>query len=329
MPYFEEADAIGAQVWTVGVKPTLSVGRFPVASGGSAPLSYSVMGLPDGVTWDGAAFIGAAIEASATPYDARYTVTDVNGATGSLTFEVTVNNALSFGDAVIAPQEWTAGVTPALPAATLALPAGGFPTATGGNGVLSYSITDLPAGVTYDGAAFSGAAIEASATPYNASYTVTDADGSTATLSFAVTVSAAPTFGAFVIAPQSWTVNIKPTLPPGGFPRATGGSGVLSYQMAGLPAGVTYDGTAFDGIATTPESVDATWKVTDANGGTDSLTFTVTVNLAPSFPDVTIPPAELDHGRSPGASGGRFSECRRWQRRVVLQPERFATGGSL
>ena len=235
VPYFEETDAIGAQVWTVGVRPALPVGGFPVASGGSAPLSYSVTGLPAGVTYDGAAFIGVAT--AMDEVTATYTVADVNGATGSLTFEVTVNSALSFSDAVIAPQEWTAGVTPALPAATLALPAGGFPTATGGNGVLSYSITDLPAGVTYDGAAFSGAAIEASATPYNASYTVTDADGSTATLSFAVTVSAAPTFGTFVIAPQSWTVGIEPTLPPGGFPRATGGSGVLSYQMAGLPAG--------------------------------------------------------------------------------------------
>ena len=84
-----------------------------------------------------------------------------------------------FGAAGIADQSWVAGA----PIAALTLPA-----ATGGDGTLTYRLTPaLPSGVTLAARRLSGTPAAAQASTRYA-WTATDADGDTATLTFAIAV---------------------------------------------------------------------------------------------------------------------------------------------
>ena len=291
-PRFEAAAAIGVQIWTVGVTPAFPMGVFPVVSGGSAPLSYSMTNLPAGVSYDGATstFSGAADRpVSATVI---YTVTDANGGTDRLPFDVMVR-AVPTLPIINAPPPWTVGAP--IPVLTLPPADGTLPPADDDVALLSYHL-DLTA---VPDLTFNPLTLELSGTPAKSttgtalSYTVIDANGATATRTFTVIINSAPGFaGTAAIEPLAWTVGIPPSVPAARFPVATGGSGGLRYGMTGLPAGVTYNGAAFSGVATAAESVTATYTVADANGIADSrLTFTVTVSAVSVLPEINNPPA--------------------------------------
>ena len=120
---------------------------------------------------------------------------------------------------------------------------------------------------------------------------MTDADGDTDSLTFTIRVAVKPTFGAATIGDQSYIVNTAiPTLQ---LPAATGGATPLTYSLSPtLPAGLTFSaGTRR--ITGTPTVVSAvrtyTYTVTDTNGETDSLTFTLSIlNLPVQAPTPTI-----------------------------------------
>ena len=71
---------------------------LPEASGGSGDISYSVSELPDGVSFDPATRTISGTPTTADTTEVTYTATDSGGATASLTFSITVNAMLEFGD---------------------------------------------------------------------------------------------------------------------------------------------------------------------------------------------------------------------------------------
>ena len=159
-----------------------------------------------------------------------------------------------------------------------------LPEATGGNGALIYDLSpNLPAGLTFDASArtISGTPTALlAATEYT--YTVTDADGDEAELTFsaAVTADTDPAFpGNAAIADGIWTRNVQVATVT--LPAATGGNAPLAYDLSpDPPAGLTFDAVART-ISGTPTALLAateyTWTVTDADGDEAELTFTVTV----------------------------------------------------
>ncbi len=132
-------------------------------------------------------------------------------------------------------------------------------------------------------------------------YTVADKDGDGITLTFKITVVAAPdTAPAFAsnasIANQSLTQWV--TLPAVTLPAATGGNGTLSYSISpALPAGLSFNvGTRVLSGTPTGASASATYTYTvsdvddnTANTDEDTLTFTIVVaaaqDTAPVFAD--------------------------------------------
>ena len=186
MPSFGEA-VIDDQRYTVNTAITDLV--LPAATGGDGALTYSLApALPAGLT-----FVADTRTLSGTPTESQdateysYTVTDEDGDTATLMFNITVEPAdemPSFGEAVIDDQRYTVNTA----ITDLVLPA-----ATGGDGALTYSLAPaLPAGLTFvaDTRTLSGTPTESQdATEY--SYTVTDEDGDTATLMFNITVEPA------------------------------------------------------------------------------------------------------------------------------------------
>ena len=262
---------------------------LPAATGGDGTLTYALSpALPSGVT--GATSspyrVSGTPSVSMTRTQYTWTATDADGDTASLAFHVTItaDNAPYFSR-LIDNKRWIRGS---------AITGFMLPTATGGNGALSYSLSPaLPAGVTRSATTrqISGTpTTSTTSTPYT--WTVEDADGDTASLTFNIEVDAVPSFGDQTIRNKNWGQNLR--IAPFDLPEATGGDGALTYQLSpALPAGLTMRTTSTPyRVSGTPESplppAQFTWTVTDADGDTASLQFSITIDGIPTFGDQTI-----------------------------------------
>ncbi len=214
----------------------------------------------------------------------------------------------SFGDSTVTAQRYQRGTT----IASLTLP-----TATGGDGSLTYTLTpELPSDLTFDATTrvLSGTPREAMAeTTYT--LTATDEDGDAAMLTFTLAVVATdltPSFGDSTVTAQRYRIGtaIRITLP-----RATGGDGSLTYTLTPeLPSELTFDATTRV-LSGTPREVltetTYTLTATDEDGDVAMLTFTLSVasDRRPSFGDSTMTAQRYVIGASvsltlPEATGG-------------------------
>ena len=107
VPVFAAGASINNQTYIVGT--AIADWVLPAASGGTAPLMYSVSVLPAGLEFDAATRTlgGTPTAATDSALTVTYTVTDANSATATLTFTIAVNPA---------PRVTVAGLT-AVPAA--------------------------------------------------------------------------------------------------------------------------------------------------------------------------------------------------------------------
>ena len=176
---------VADQTYTAG--SVISPLVLPAASGGTGALTYRLVGLPAGLAFDAATRTIAGTPSAATngAVEVSYIVTDEGGAIALLTFNITVNQALSFGGfGKIVPtashdlvkiREFVVGQR----VESLALPE-----ASGGTAPLTYSLSPaLPAGLAFDAATRTIAGTPRVASEAVYTYTVTDANGATASLS--------------------------------------------------------------------------------------------------------------------------------------------------
>jgi hypothetical protein len=154
-------------------------------TGGVAPYTTTVSGLPVGLSFDGSNIVG-------TP-------------TVAGTFTVSVSTTDSLGvPAASAPITLTVSApaitafSATLPSATVGTAYSGSVSASGGYGALSYSAAGLPTGLTLSGKGISG--IPTTVGTYSVAFTVTDALGTTASTSGNIAISGA------VVAPTSCTL---------------------------------------------------------------------------------------------------------------------------
>ncbi len=273
---------------------------LPEASGGTGTLTYTLTGLPTGLTFTAASRTLSGTPTAAASTVLTYTVTDANGASTSQTFTVTVNDGLMLTTA--GDQGYTLGTT----ITELELPA-----ATGGTAPLTYALTNLPDGLRFDAGTRTLSGTPGTAASTELTYTVTDANDATATADFTVTV--AEGLALALVADQSYTVDTAITDLI--LPAATGGTGTLTYTLTGLPAGLTFDTAPrrLTGTPTAMATTTLTYTVTDANGATATADFTVTVAL-PRFADLnrTILPevARAIAGHTVGAIARRVTQAR-------------------
>ena len=89
-------NVIADQTFTVGTAVSLTL---PVAAGGTPPYDYSCTALPTGLYFDpivdGPGYIGGTPTTAVDATPVTYTATDATGASASLTFTITVQDALS------------------------------------------------------------------------------------------------------------------------------------------------------------------------------------------------------------------------------------------
>ena len=225
----------------------------------------------------------------------------------------TPNSAPSFTDAVDF-QRYQQG-TPITPVI--------FPAVTDGDGKLTYSLPDLPPGLTYTAPGdedkhsgiLSGTPTEPQAkTRYNLTVTDEDQDEGSASFFIVIDRDLLPSFGDTTIAAQVYVQNRE--IEPLTLPRATSGDSALAYALTpDLPAGLTFDAETF-GVSGTPikamGEMTYTLTATDKDGDAATFAFTVAVmaDLMPTFGDTSIAAQsylvnqEIDPLTLPQATGG-------------------------
>ena len=292
--------------------------ELPVASGGNGELTYRLDGaLPPGLTFDSASRTLSGIPPADVLYAVEgyaltYRVSDVDGDSAELGFTIVVNGLPSFGGQMVADQTVTAGSS-----IYWALPP--ISRSSGGNGELAYSLDGaLPPGLTFDSASrtLSGTPPADALYPaegYALTYRVVDADGDSAELRFTISVNGLPSFGDQVVADQLYTAGDGVSV---GLPAAAGGNGALTYFLDGaLPPGLVFDSASrtLSGIPPADAWYAAgyalTYRVSDADGDSAKLDFTISVNGMPSFGDQVVADQMYKSGDGvsiglPAAAGG-------------------------
>ena len=266
--------------------------QFGEAIGLDTPLEYDDLsattitpgvslenGLPAGLSFD--AMTRSLTGTPTTPgvYTLTYTVTDSDGDTATQTLNLTVETDIlpSFGASTVPGQDYKQFAA----ISDLTLPA-----ATGGNGILAYSLSattdagevdsadNLPVGLDFNAGTriLSGTPLVAGT--YSMIYAVTDADSDSASLSFQLVVDSVPTLDNAIIGSHTYVKGraiVALVLP-----QADGGTGAVSY---GLTAS-TDDGTV-DSADNLPQGLDFAASTRTLSGsptvvGTYRMTYTAT-----------------------------------------------------
>ncbi|MBX5480743.1 MAG: putative Ig domain-containing protein [Myxococcaceae bacterium] len=235
------------------------------ANGGKSPMTWAVSSgaLPQGVSLSAS---GALSGTPTTTGTANFTValTDANGKTAQKALTIAVLPALSITTAAL-PDAYTGS------AYTAAL------TASGGKSPYTFALQagTLPNGLSLSGAgAFSGTPTATGTA--SLTFSVTDANGVSATRALTLAVLAPPSITTTTLADG------YPSSPYTDALTATGGRAPYTFSVAsGLPPGVTLSSSGqFGGAPTTAGNYPFTVTVTDDNGKTGTKSLTITVRSA-------------------------------------------------
>ena len=163
-----------------------------------------------------------------------------------------------------------------------------LPEGTGGDAPLSYSLSPIPAGFTFNTTTrlFTGSSATAIAST-TLTYTVTDTDGDSDTTDFPFSVSVPDTDPVLPdIADQTYFVGQSVSLE---LPEATGGNAPYVYRLEANPLlvglGFVPATRLLSGQPIMPAASIMTYFATDVDGDEVSTEFNITVNPAQSEPD--------------------------------------------
>jgi large repetitive protein len=238
------------------------------AVGGATPYSWTVSGLPAGLSASPAGAITGTPTVAGTS-SLSVTATDAAGAKATASLSLTiVATRVSVGTATLPP-----GVVGVAYQASLA--------ATGGVAPFAWTVTGLPAGLSSSSGSISGTPTVAGAF----TITATVIDGSRTQASATLTLT---------IAQTALTISTS-TLPSAtlGTPystaiRADGGTPPVSFSATGLPAGLALSaGGTLSGVPTVQGSFTVAVSVTDSAGASAARSYTLAVAM-PAVPPLSI-----------------------------------------
>ena len=238
---------------------------LPAATGGDGTLAYSLASPPQNLVFTAATRLLSGTPAAAGTSSLTYTATDGDGDAATMTVTLTIASADRTPSFSASTHSCYGTVNEAL-SCTL-------PAATGGDGTLTYTVARKPQGVVFASATRSLSGTPRAAGNSSHTYTATDSDGDSATMTVRIVISAAPESNpAFSVTEFSIDATVGVSLSMT-LPSATGGTGTLTYSLASPPQGLSFN-AATRVLSGSPDASGAptvTYTVTDANGNTDAL----------------------------------------------------------
>ncbi|GAB1691466.1 putative Ig domain-containing protein [Krasilnikovia sp. M28-CT-15] len=244
--------APGSQIGTTGQAVHLPL----TAAGGTTPYTWTATDLPDGLTIDAATGEITGTPTTAGPARPTVTVTDAIGRTADLAFPWPVARPLTVDDPGL--QNLTTGV-----AATTTLHA------DGGSTPYLWTISELPDGLTLDGATgtITGTPTTVGTTTATATATDTDARTDTITVTWAIADPLTLTNPGRQVGTTGQTLHVPLS--------AAGGTTPYTWTATDLPDGLTIDAATGEitGTPTATGSSLPTVSVSDAIGRTVNLAF--------------------------------------------------------
>ncbi|GEM_PF-627175 len=181
------------------------------------------------------------------------------------------------------------------------------------NDALTYSISGLPAGLSFNATTrvISGAVATAGA--YTITITANDGKGGVGSTSFVLTVQANTAPTAPTIPNQTGTVGTAYSYQIPAFSDAD--NDVLTYSASGLPAGMSFNASTrtLSGTPTTAATSSIVITATDGRGGSVSKTFSMTVSTA------VVPNRAPVVNKQAASPSYHFYSTNRW----VVYPEGF------
>ena len=262
-------------------------------SGGFTPYVFSATGLPPGLSISSAT--GAVSGTPSTPgtYDPTFHLVDDLGILSSATRRIEIAAALALSG------NYATEVTRGNPYSFT-------PSVNGGWAPFAHSVSagSLPPGLSQDPATGAITGTPTTQGIYSATLRVTDADGSTATMAF--NVSVAGDLSITGSAPNYGTTTVAYT---GDNLASAGGTAPYSWSVAAgsLPPGLSLNTSSGDisGTPTTPGSYEATVRVTDANLSYAQVQVPIVVAAYPTLAG-TLPDAYVGQSYSAAysAAGG-------------------------
>ncbi len=279
---------------TVGTPYSQSVS----ATGGTGSYTFSLTAgtLPAGLALNASTGAITGTPTSATAATFTITATDSNSATGSRSYTLTVNAAITVNP-------------PSLPAGTVGAAYSTTINAAGGNGSYTFTVSAgaLPAGLSLNTTSGTLSGTPTTAATSNFTITATDGNGVTGSRAYSITIGNA--------------LSVNPASLPGGAVgvaynqtvSATGGTGPYTFAVTvgTLPAGLSLNGSTgvLSGTPSAAAASSFTVTATDSTSATASRPYSVTIN-----PAVTVNPASLPNGtvgaaysQAVTASGGNGS----------------------
>lgn len=274
-------------------------------TGGLAPYTWTVTGLPSGLALNTANPTAAlrTIEGTATVAGANSVTISVTDAAnspavgGTFSLPVAQNLAIST-TGIVSTNVYT--VAPAY---------SGIVSSSGGHAPVTFSQTGLPAGMTFDTGTGAVGGIPTSTGTSNVTFTARDAYGYTRSAS--VTINS-------VNPPSVSVASASTSAPTGSFysaqPTVTGGVPNFTWTATGLPTWASINpttgrisGTPSDGHAGTSSTINVT--ATDANSRSSSASYTLMTVLTPPLTlSVSSVPTTAQAGvayvGNPAVSGG-------------------------
>jgi len=249
---------------------------LPQATGGSGIYTYTATNVPPGLIFNPLTREITGTPTQTGPFTFPVTVTDNEGRSVIANYTVTIKDPLVLNTKVLA--DGTVGAV---------YPGDQIPVATGGTGIYTYTATNLPPGLTFDGSTLQIAGTPTQSGTFSILVQVTDGAGATLTVPYSLKVIGALDLPAAAL--PSATVGTSYTSPA--LPEVTGGTAPYIYSMTGLPAGLTFNASTRV-ISGTPElggSFNATMTVADNGGQSTSTDYTLNINVnSPVIAGATI-----------------------------------------
>ena len=254
---------------------------LPIASGGTAPYTYSASGLPSGTTFDPATRAIEGTPDTAGPFVIVYRVLDDEGNIDNITISGNVREPVfAFADSELSIPTLVKGE--AIDAANDPFQ---LPSVSGGTSPYTYTTNALPNGLSFSPSSLQITGTSTVAGNFRLILTATDSDGQSDHFVVEFKIDE-PTVDSIRFVFEQPTVPllrqgeaIDDTDNPFELPIATGGTGDKTYSVSPLPNGFSFDPSTrrITGTSTVHGQFRIVYTATDEDGDRDFIDFTINI----------------------------------------------------